>query len=124
MTKHLSEVLNGAKITNIAKREKVKMNSIYVRIANEVTALNRKHGTNLSTRLRDIKSNRDEYRNALKMSTKNYKFNQPQKTNESPKEPRALYKLLRFTNPLDAINNLEGDMRIGAIIMYNTLNND
>ena len=124
MTKHLSEVLNGAKITNIAKREKVKMNSIYVRIANEVTALNRKHGTNLSTRLRDIKSNRDEYRNALKMSTKNYKFNQPRKTSESPKEPRALYKLLRFTNPLDAINNLEGDMRIGAIIMYNTLNND
>ena len=124
MTKHLSEVLNGAKITNIAKREKVKMNSIYVRIANEVTALNRKHGTNLSTRLRDIKSNRDEYRNALKMSTKNYKFNQPQKRSESTKEPKAIYKLLRFTNPLDAINNLEGDMRIGAIIMYNTLNND
>lgn len=124
MTKHLSEVLNGAKITNIAKREKVKMNSIYVRIKNEVTELNRKHGTNLSPRVRDIKANRDAYRNALTMSTKNYKINNPQKKNERTKQPRALYKLLRFTNPLDAINNLEGDMRVGAIIMYNTLNND
>ena len=120
MTKHLSEVLNGAKITNIAKREKVKMNSIYVRIANEVTQLNKKFGTNLSTRLRDIKQNRDAYRQLLD----NKPPQQQTQQNVRTKQPKTLYKLLRFTNPLDAINNLEGDMRIGAIIMYNTLNND
>lgn len=118
MPKHLSEVLNGAKITNIAKREKVKMNSIYVRIANEVTQLNKKFGTNLSTRVRDIKNNRDAYRQLLDNKP-------PKNTNNATKATsKSLYHLLRFTSPLDAINNLEGDMRIGAIIMYNTLNND
>lgn len=115
---HLSEVLNGAKITNIAKRERVKMNSIYVRIANEVTQLNNKFGTNLSTKVRDIKNNRDAYRQLLENKP------QQQQSNVRTKQPKTLYKLLRFTNPLDAINNLEGDMRIGAIIMYNTLKND
>ena len=115
---HLSEVLNGAKITNIAKREKVKMNSIYVRINNEVTQLNKKFGKNLSTKVRDIKSNRDAYRQLLD--------NKPQKVQNNAKKSstKSLYNLLRFTSPIDAINNLEGDMRIGAIIMYNTLNND
>ena len=118
MSTHLSEVLNGAKITNIAKRERVKMNSIYVRIANEVTQLNKKYGTNLSTRVRDIKKNRDAYRQLLE--------NKPQKQQNNAKTSttKSLYHLLRFTSPIDAINNLEGDMRIGAIIMYNTLNND
>ena len=118
MSNHLSEVLNGAKITNIAKREKVKMNSIYVRINNEVTQLNKKFGTNLSTRVRDIKKNRDAYQQLLD--------NKPPKTtsNARTSKSQSLYHLLRFTSPVDAINNLEGDMRIGAIIMYNTLNND
>ena len=53
-------------------------------------------------------------------------FNKPQKQQNNAKAntTKSLYHLLRFTSPIDAINNLEGDMRIGAIIMYNTLNND
>ena len=88
-----------------------------------MTELNRKHGTNLSTKVRDIKANRDQYRDALTKSTERFKFNQPKKKDVT-KEPKRIYNLLRFNNALEAINTLEGDMRIGAVIMYNTLTND
>ena len=119
---HLSEVLNGAKISNIAKRERVRQNTIYQRITNQVTELNRKYGTNLSTKVKEIKANREAYRDLLSgiVSTKTTKTNKTDVT----QQPKRIYNLLRFNNALEAINSLEGDMRIGAVIMYNTLNND
>jgi len=122
MSNHLSEVLNGAKIANIAKRERVRQNTIYQRITNQVTELNRKFGTNLSTKVKDIKANREAYRDLLSgtvspATTKTIKA-------DVTKQPKRIYNLLRFNNALEAINSLEGDMRIGAVIMYNTLNND
>ena len=122
MSNHLSEVLNGAKIANIAKRERVRQNTIYQRITNQVTELNRKFGTNLSTKVKDIKANREAYRDLLSgtvspATTKTIKA-------DVTKQPKRIYNLLRFNNPLEAINSLEGDMRIGAVIMYNTLSND
>lgn len=108
---YLSAVLNGAKVSNLAKTAKISEQTMYYRIADEILALNRKHGTNLSTRMTDVRQNQDAYRALL---------NRERPTNKS----KSLHELLRFNNPLEAINNLEGDMRIGAIIMYNTLNND
>lgn len=108
---YLSKVLNGAKVSNMAKQAKVSEGTIYYRIIEDVIALNRKHGTNLSTRMSDIRTNSQEYRELINKD-------RPQQ------KAKSLHELLKFKNPLDAINNLEGDMRIGAIIMYNTLNND
>ena len=119
---HLSEVLNGAKVSNIAKRERVRQNTIYQRITNQVTELNRKYGTNLSTKVKEIKANRDAYRDLLSGAVST-KTNKTKKTDVS-QQPKRIYNLLRFNNALEAINSLEGDMRIGAVIMYNTLNND
>lgn len=108
---YLSKVLNGARVSNMAKQAKVSEATMYYRIADDVLSLNRKHGTNLSTRMTDIRNNPQAYKDLVQKD-------RPQQ------KAKSLHDLLRFKNPLDAINNLEGDMRIGAIIMYNTLNND
>lgn len=115
----LSQVLNGAKIANIAKRENKSTGTIYNKLYDEVLTLNRKHGTNLSTHITQIKRNPDAYKNLIKNE-------QPKDGITLPKsnDPKRIYNLLRFTSPLEAINNLTGDMRIGAVIMYNTLKND
>lgn len=123
MSNHLSEVLNGAKIANIAKRERVRQNTIYQRITNQVTELNRKFGTNLSTKVKDIKANREAYRDLLSGTVSPATTKQNKKTDVTT-QPKRIYNLLRFNNALEAINSLEGDMRIGAVIMYNTLSND
>ena len=123
MSNHLSEVLNGAKIANIAKRERVRQNTVYQRITNQVTELNRKFGTNLSTKVKDIKANRDAYRDLLSGKVSPATTKQNKKTDVTT-QPKRIYNVLRFNNALEAINSLEGDMRIGAVIMYNTLSND
>lgn len=124
MHKHLSELLNGAKINNIAKREKTRMNAIYVRIWKECGYLNKKYGTNYSTKVRDILRNREQWRTLLDKENNKTELTlkKPKSTNVESKAPKKLYELMRFNNALEAINNLEGDYRIGAILMYNTLN--
>lgn len=113
--KTLSLVLNGAKIRNIAKREQVTNAAIYQRLQADVIRLNQQHGTNLSSKLNDIKTNRDAYRNLIE--------DRPQPVNTVVTiNTNQIAAKLRFNNAQDALNSLTGDMLIGAQLMYNTLN--
>lgn len=112
---YLSELLNGAKVSNMAKKNKVSEATIYYRIIQDVINLNRVNGTNLPSAVREIRNNPEAYKNLIGKTQADVRHS---------KKPKSIHELLRFKNPLDAINHLEGDMRIGAIIMYNTLSND
>lgn len=108
---HLSQLLNGVTVSSMAKNQKLSENTIYNYIIQDVLDLNRKNGTNLSTKIRDIRNNPQPYRDLVNKS-------------KPSNRPKQLHELVRFNNPLEAINNLEGDVRMGAIIMYNTLVNN